>query len=119
MFIKNNIKKSNNIEKDENLNSERIFFSILAICLIIIIVINAIQLFDLIENIKELNKLLKTLSTISKDYELQQELKTSYTIQLVKLICVLIAEISGLVLCGCFANKTRIEKQNQIDNKNN
>ena len=31
--------------------------------------------------------------------------------------CILVAEFSGIVLCGCLSNRIRIEKQNQIDNK--
>lgn len=105
MFIKNNINKPNNADKDENLNTEKIFFSILAICLTIIIIINTIQLFYLIDNIKEINETLKTFSTNFEDYKLQQELKTSYTIQLVKLICTLVAEFSGLILSIIFLQK--------------
>lgn len=117
MFIKNNTNKSKNKEKTENLNIEKMFFSVLAICLMIIIIINTIQLFNLIDSIKEINDTLKTLSTISQNYELQKELKTSYIIQLIKSICILIAEISGIILCGSFATKVPNNNDEQKENK--
>ena len=111
MLFRNKFNNFSNNKKDESLNFEKTFFLILTICLIIIIVINMIQLYDLIETLDDVNATLKTLSTTSQNYELQQELKTSYTIQLVKAICVLIAEFAGAALCCWWYIKKFFEKK--------
>ena len=105
MFIKNSINQTPENDMNKNISLIKSALLILSLSLIVLIIINTIQLFNLIDSIKKCNNLLESLSTISSDYTLQNELKTSYTIQLVKIIFILIAEFSGLILSTLFNTK--------------
>lgn len=115
MFIKKSSQK--NRESVENKSGGSFSLFILSICLIVIIIINFIQLIELVKNINELNETLKTISNVSNNYASLNELKTNYIVQLVKAIFVLIAEVSGLFICGYFSNKLALKNQQQNTNE--
>lgn len=120
MIIQNNFQKKINSKKDDNTTVAIFFLGLLTFTLMILVVFNLIELIELLKNLKEVNNAIDTLKELSEHYEIQKELKISYIWAIVKQVCVVLAEISIIVVSGYIANKLRNlknEKKNSEENE--